>query len=160
MTTETSSPGERDLVLERVIDAPRHAVWRCWSEPALLTQWFTPPPWKTIRAELDVRPGGKNFVMMRGPDGTEMPNHGIYLEVVPQEKLVLTDAFVSAWEPSPKPFMVAVLTFADAPSGGTRYRALVRHWTIEDRKQHEEMGFHKGWGVATDQLEALAKSLG
>jgi uncharacterized protein YndB with AHSA1/START domain len=96
---------------------------------------------------------------MRGPDGQEFPNRGVYLEVTPNEKLVFTDSFTSAWEPSEKPFMTATLTFEDAGDGKTRYTARVSHPTIEDRERHEEMGFHVGWGICTDQLEALAKSL-
>ena len=49
----------------------------------------------------------------------------------------------------------AVLTFADSPSGGTRYRALVRHADDAGRRRHEEMGFHEGWGAAFDQLVAM-----
>ena len=49
-------------------------------------------------AELDVRPGGANFIVMRMPDGMEMPNRGVYLEI-PNQKLVFTDAYVKAWEP-------------------------------------------------------------
>jgi uncharacterized protein YndB with AHSA1/START domain len=109
----------------------------------------------TTHAELDVRPGGSNFIVMRGPDGVEMPNRGVYLEVVPNERLVITDAYTTAWEPSDKPFMTLVLTFEDE-GGKTRYTARVRHWTVADRESHEKMGFHEGWRVATDQLAALA----
>ena len=62
-------------------------------------QWFTPPPWRTIYAETDVRPGGASYIVMKGPDGTEMPNRGVYLEVVKNEKIVFTDAYESAWVP-------------------------------------------------------------
>lgn len=144
-----------ELVLERIIDAPAGKLYRCWTEPALLTQWFTPPPWTTPHAELDVRPGGSSLVIMRGPDGTEFPNRGVYLEVEPNRRLVFTDAYVRAWEPSEKPFMTAILGFEDL-GGRTRYTARVLHWSEEDRKRHEEMGFHQGWGIATDQLAALA----
>ncbi len=92
-------PAERELVLTRLIDAPRAALCRCWTEPALLKQWFAPAPLTTPIAELDVRPGGENLVVMRMPDGTEMPNRGVYLEVVPGEKLVFTDAFGADWQP-------------------------------------------------------------
>jgi len=95
---------------------------------------------------------------MQGPDGTQMPNRGIYLEVVPERRLVFTDAYVNAWEPSEKPFMTGILTFDDA-EGGTLYTAVVRHWSETDRDAHEKMGFHEGWGIATSQLEALASSL-
>jgi uncharacterized protein YndB with AHSA1/START domain len=95
---------------------------------------------------------------MADPDGNEYPNRGVYLEVVKNEKLVVTDAFVNAWEPSEKPFMTAILTFEDE-DGKTRYTARVRHWSVADRQQHEQMGFHQGWGQCADQLEKLAKEL-
>ncbi len=149
----------RELSFTRILDAPARNLYRCWTEPALVTQWFTPPPFKTIRAELDVRPGGGSLIVMQAPDGTEMPNPGVYLEVVPNERLVFTDAFVKAWEPSAKPFMAATITFEDLGNGQTRYTARARHWTVEDCKAHAQMGFYEGWGVATDQLAALAATL-
>lgn len=150
---------DRELILSRIINASPEKVFRAWTEPALLTQWFTPPPYVTTHAELDVRPGGSNFIVMRSPDGNEMPNHGVYLEVVPNKRLVLTDAYTKAWEPSAHPFLTIILTFEDAGNGKTNYTATVRHWTVADREKHEEMGFHHGWGVATDQLEALAAKI-
>ena len=149
---------DRELVLTRLIAAPRRSLYRCWTEPELLKRWFTPPPYRTFRAELDLRPGGSNLIVMQGPDGTEFPNRGIYLEIVENERLVFTDAYVSAWEPSEKPFMTVIITFADE-AGGTRYTALVRHWSAADRETHEKMGFHEGWGIAADQLAALAATL-
>ena len=83
-----------------------------------------------------------------------MPNPGVYLEVVPNERLVITDAYTSAWEPSEKPFMTLILTFENE-DGKTRYTALSRHWTVADREAHETMGFHVGWGICADQLTAL-----
>ena len=148
----------RELVLSRLIAAPRDKVYRAWTEPGLLTLWFAPQPWTAPQAELDVRPGGTSLVVMRAPDGNEFPNRGVYLDVVPNERLVLTDAYTSAWEPSSKPFMTVVLTFADE-AGGTRYTARVLHWTVADREAHEKMGFHEGWGRCTDQLAALAATL-
>ena len=153
--TNTPDTDARELLLTRLIDAPREKLFRCWTEPALIVQWFTPPPWQTIHAEADVRPGGASYVLMRGPDGTEMPNRGVYLEVVRNERLVFTDAYASAWVPAEKPFFTGIITFADE-AGKTRYTALARHWTMADREHHEQMGFHAGWGIATDQLAALA----
>ena len=83
-----------------------------------------------------------------------MPHRGVYLEVVPNERLVFTDAYVTAWEPSAKPFMTVLLTFEDE-GGKPRYTARVRHWSVADREAHEKMGFHQGWGLCTDQLTAL-----
>lgn len=153
-----ASPQSFELTLTRLIDAPPAVVYRAWTEPALLVQWFTPRPWTTPVVETDVRPGGASFILMRGPDGTEHACHGVYLEVVPNERLVFTDAYSRAWEPSAKPFMTVVLTFANE-GGKTRYTARVRHWTEADLQTHEQMGFHAGWGKATDQLEALVATI-
>jgi uncharacterized protein YndB with AHSA1/START domain len=148
-----------ELVLTRLIDVPREKLWRCWTEPALLVQWFTPPPWKTTSAKVDVRAGGSSLVMMKGPEGQEMPHRGVYLEVVKNEKLVFTDAYTTAWEPAAKAFFTAILTFEDAGAGQTKYTARAVHWTQEDCEAHDKMGFHQGWGIATDQMTALAKTL-
>ncbi|MCX7305638.1 MAG: SRPBCC family protein [Hyphomicrobiales bacterium] len=152
-------PAERELVLERIFDAPRDKVYRAWTEPKLLKQWFAPLPWTTPGAALDVRPGGTSLIVMRDPEGGDHPSQGIYLDVVKNEKLVFTDAFTSPWEPSPKPFMVAIVSFETVDVGKTRYTARVRHWTVEDREAHEKMDFHEGWGQCADQLADLLKTL-
>ncbi len=149
---------DRELVLTRLINAPREKVYRAWTDPELLKQWFAPKPYTTPVVEVDVRPGGSAYFVMRGPDGKDLPNHGVYLEVVPNQKLVSTDAYVKAWEPSEKPFMTLILTFEDE-GGKTRYTARVRHWTVSDREAHEKMGFHEGWGLCADQLEALVATI-
>ncbi|CAO4181814.1 Activator of Hsp90 ATPase 1 family protein [Methylorubrum aminovorans] len=149
----------RDLVLTRLIPAPRRALWRAWTEPDLLKTWFAPAPYTTPVAELDVRPGGSNLIVMRSPDGQDLPNRGVYLEVVRDTRLVVTDAYSAAWIPSEKPFLTVILTFADE-AGGTRYTARARHWTLEDRQAHEAMGFAQGWGICADQLTEVVKGLG
>lgn len=148
----------RELGLTRWIAASPDKVYRCWTEPALLVQWFTPPPFTTSAAETDLRIGGASLIVMRSPEGQEFPNRGQYLDVVPNERLVFTDAYLGDWQPSPKPFMTVILTFS-AEDGGTRYTARVLHWTVEDRDAHDRMGFDTGWGIATDQLARLAESL-
>ncbi|MFL6933486.1 MAG: SRPBCC family protein [Xanthobacteraceae bacterium] len=153
-SAEATPTSDRELLLTRIIDAPRAKVFRAWTDPTLLKQWFAPLPYTTPVAELDVRPGGANLIVMRSPDGTELPHRGIYLEVVGNERLVFTDAYTEAWKPSEKPFMTVILTFEDV-GGKTRYTARVRHWTLADREAHEKMGFHQGWGQCTDQLAAL-----
>ncbi|NRP71942.1 hypothetical protein ILFOPFJJ_02835 [Ensifer psoraleae] len=157
-TTDMKPTDDRELVLTRLIDAPREKVYRAWTEADLLKQWFAPLPWTTPNAELDVRPGGSNRIVMRSPEGQDFPNFGVYLEVVPNEKLVVTDAFTEAWKPSEKPFMTVILTFEDE-GGKTRYTARVRHWTTADREAHEKMGFHQGWGQCADQLATLTAKL-
>jgi len=157
-TNPTGANPNHELTLTRLIAAPREKLFRAWTEPELLKRWFTPRPWTTPVVETDVRPGGSNYFLMRGPEGQEFPNRGVYLEVVRNERLVFTDAYTSAWVPSEKPFMTGILTFEDE-GGKTRYTARVVHWSEADRLAHEKMGFHDGWGKATDQLEALVASL-
>lgn len=159
MTAEDSLADDRDLTLNRLVAASPDRLYRCWTEPGLLRRWFAPEPWTVPVAELDVRVGGANLVVMQGPDGTRYPNRGVYLEVVPDRRLVFTDAFRDAWTPADKPFMTVVLDFAAGGSGATRYAIRVRHWTVADRERHESMGFHQGWSRCADQLAALAEGL-
>src|SRR3546814_19836905 len=100
MTNKT--PGH-ELVLVREVDAPREKIFKVWTTPELLKEWFCPAPWKVTEAELDVRAGGRNFFVMQGPDGEVIPNEGVYLEVIENEKLVITDAFTQGWVPTEKP---------------------------------------------------------
>jgi uncharacterized protein YndB with AHSA1/START domain len=155
---EVQPLSDRELVLCRLIDAPVEKVYRGWTEPALLKEWFAPKPWTVSRAENDLRPGGATLVVMKSPEGQEMPCPGVYLEVVPNQKLVFTDAYTQAWVPSAKPFMTASLTFENQ-GGKTKYTARVLHWSKEDRDTHEKMGFHPGWAQCADQLEALLKNI-
>jgi uncharacterized protein YndB with AHSA1/START domain len=152
----TTSVDGRALTLTRVIDAPPEKVFRAWTEPELMKPWFAPKPWTTPKIEADVRPGGSNLIVMASPEGQEFPNRGVYLEVVENQRLVFTDAYTSAWQPSDKPFMTVILTFEDL-GGKTRYTARVEHWTDADREAHEKMGFHEGWAQCTEQLAALVE---
>lgn len=155
----TDNADDRDLVITRDIAASRQSLYRCWTEPALIKQWFCPKPWAVSHAETDVRPGGASLVVMRGPEGQEIPNPAVYLEIVPNERIVATDAYTRAWEPSAKPFMTLIITFEELGGGITRYTARARHWSAADREAHEKMGFHEGWGIATTQLAELAATL-
>lgn len=148
-----------DLVLDRELDAPRENIWRCWTEPELLKQWFCPKPWYVSDLRMDLRPGGEFFTVMNGPDGERFENPGVFLEVADGERLVFSDAFRPGWRPNGRPFMAADVKFQDAGDGRTRYTARAMHWNAETLKEHEDMGFHEGWGKAADQLEALARSL-
>lgn len=158
MTNKTlTSAEDRDLILTRTINASPEKVFAAWTQPELMKQWFAPAPWTTPVVETDVRPGGSSLIVMRGPDGTEFPNRGVYLEVVENKRLVTTDAFTQAWEPSQKPFITIELTFEEKEDK-TDYTARIRHWTVEDRETHEKMGFHQGWTQCTEQLAALVEA--
>jgi uncharacterized protein YndB with AHSA1/START domain len=147
-----------DLVLERVIDVPPELVWEAWTKPEHVVKWLTPAPWTVAACEIDLRPGGKFWTVMRSPEGQEVPIDGCFLEVVPMERLVWTDALLPGYRPSASPFMTAIILIK--PEGtGTRYTAIALHQDEATRKRHEEMGFHTGWGKALDQLVAHVKSM-
>jgi uncharacterized protein YndB with AHSA1/START domain len=147
-----------DLVLERVVDVPRDLVWAAWTRPEHLKHWLAPAPWTIVDCEVDLRPGGIFRFIMRSPEGQDFPNVGCWLEVVPKERLVWTDALLPGFRPSENPFFTAIITL-ETHGSGTRYTAMARHRDESTRKQHEEMGFHEGWGQTLDQLVALVKKM-
>lgn len=146
---------ERELVLVRETDVPPEKLYAGWTTPELYPQWFCPKPWYVTDVEMDLRPGGFSRMTMCGPDGERFPNQGVYLEVVPNKKLVFTDAYFANWEPNPDPFFTGIVTFETLPSGKTRYTARARHWTKEACEKHAAMGFKDGWSAAFDQLVEL-----
>ena len=146
---------DRELVLTRVVAAPRERLFEGWVNPELVAQWFAPSPLTTSVLEFDPRPGGAFRVVMRDPGGAEYPADGVFLEIVRNERIVTTDAFRADWQPSEKPFMTAIITFEEAGPGRTKYTARALHWSRADREQHEQMGFHQGWSQCLDQLVAL-----
>jgi uncharacterized protein YndB with AHSA1/START domain len=160
---------ELDLVLERVVDVPRELIWAAWTSPEQIKKWFCPLPWKTIDCEIDLRPGGIFRTTMQSPEGQNFPNSGCYLEVIPNEKLVWTNAVEPGYRPTLRPaespghecaelLFTAVISL-EPHGSGTKYTALVMHMDQESRVRHEKMGFHEGWGVALDQLVAMIKHM-
>lgn len=154
-----------DLVFERVVNISPEQAWAAWTQPELIKKWFTPAPWKTIDCEIDLRPGGIFRTTFLTPEGEEFPNLGCFLEVIENRKLVWTCALGPGFRPLELPdsshgafFFTAILTFEPA-SKGTKYRAQVIHSNEAGRKQHEEMGFETGWGLALDQLVAMTKEM-
>lgn len=161
---ETSINPELDLKLERVIDVPPELVWEAWTNPEHLKHWFCPAPWSIARCEIDLRPGGIFSFTMRSPDGEEHPNIGCYLEVKEKQKLVWTDALQPGFRPtavtvSSSSLMFTAKVLIQAEGKGTRYAAIAMHRSDVDRKQHEDMGFHDGWGTCLDQMVAYIKKL-
>lgn len=156
-TNQTIHP-DLDLFFERTIDLPVDLVWDMWTKPEHLIHWFTPSPWKTVDCRIDLRPGGEFFTMMLSPEGNFVPNHGCYLEVHKNERLVFTDTLLAGFRPSGNSFMTAFLTFQQK-GNSTVYKAVIKHKDTETKKQHEDMGFLTGWNSAVDQLIAHARGL-
>ena len=154
-----------DLVLERVVDVPPSLVWACWTMPKHIKKWFTPAPWKTIEAEVDLRPGGRFHFVMQSPEGENFPHTACLLEVVKNERLSWTNALGPGYRPAVLgsgemdfPF-TAVISMKKHGSKGTKYTALAIHRDEAATTTHAKMGFHDGWGKALDQLVEVAKKL-
>ncbi len=153
-----------DLVLERTTDVAPELVWRAWTEPEHLKQWFCPRPWTVSDCEIDLRPGGIFRTTMRSPEGEAFANLCCYLEVVPNRRLVWTNALEPGYRPvetiqsGADLFMTAVILLEPLGSG-TKYTAIALHRNETDRAQHEAMGFEQGWGAAWDQLLELAQTM-
>jgi uncharacterized protein YndB with AHSA1/START domain len=153
ITPYTLNP-ELDLELVRDVPVPPDAVFAAWTDPESLKQWFAPRPYSISQCEIDLRPGGGFRTAMSSPEGEELfDTTGCILEVVPNERLVWSEALTAGYRPqeSPMPF-TAILELVPNGSGGCTYRAIAVHQDPAGRKQHEEMGFHEGWGTVVDQL--------
>ena len=149
-----------DLEISRLLRAPRALVWKAWTDPAHLKEWWCPKPWTTEVRAFDLRPGGAFYTFMRGPDGGTSDNPGVFLEIVPQSRIVFTTALVAGWRPADAPWLplTAIITLADEGTG-TRYSATVLHKDAATRDEHERMGFFDGWGTCIEQLDAYAQQL-
>lgn len=149
-----------DLSIERVINAPRKAVWAAWTDPASLAQWWIPAPTVCRVDRLEVRPGGA-FVTRMSDDGVTFAPHvdACFLLVDDFERIVFTNAVDSEWRPSsPEPvLMTAEITLRDH-ADGTDYRIVVRHGDSAARDLHAELGFAEGWGTVAEQLIRFVES--
>ena len=150
-----------DLVLERVVPITPASLWRGWTDPVILVQWFTPKPWVTVEAEIDPVPGGVFRTVMCGPNGERNEGTGCVLEAVHNQRFVWTSAMEPGFRPvthSTEAFLfTAILEFLPV-DGGTLYRATARHSTSADATQHADMGFEEGWSAALQQLVELFQS--
>lgn len=151
----TFTKSARELVLTRDIAAPPARVFAVWTRR--FHEWWGPHGMTTPRCEMDLRPGGVFTTLMRAPDGSEYPTRGVFLEIVPGERIVFTDAFDPGWRPHPGIFFTAATTFAPLFGERTRLTARALHWTEESCARHEQMGFAQGWGESLDRLAALAE---
>jgi uncharacterized protein YndB with AHSA1/START domain len=155
-----------DLFFERIIDVSPELVWTAWTTPEHLKQWFTPAPWRTVDCEIDLRPGGLFRTVMCSPEGQEFPNIGCYLEIIPNEKLVWTNALKPGYRPINQSatntndgFPFTAVISLEPHNQGTKYSALVIHGNEADCQKHKDMGFQDGWGKALDQLIEYMKKV-
>ena len=171
MARDTQNNGHLDLTLKRTIDAPRSLIWKAWTDPEHVKKWWAPVPWTTTQCEMDLRPGGMFRTVMRSPEGQEFPHVGCFLELVDNEKMVMTNVLEPGYRPARDPLgkddkiedcahipFTSILTLQER-GGKTHYSVVVLHKDEAGRKRHEEMGFHDGWHKCLDQLIEVVSRL-
>ncbi len=139
-----------ELVLERVIDAPRARVFEAWTKPDQMSQWFAPKPFKLIINTMNFRLGGGFSMAMRGPDGKDFPFTGIYREIVPPAKLSWTGEFTSG----PADQVSTVVTLEEQ---GQKTQVHVRQTfrVMTPEIERATKGANQGWMMTLDQLAAF-----
>jgi uncharacterized protein YndB with AHSA1/START domain len=145
-TESVYEPGERVLLLTRVLNAAPRVVFKAWTEPEQVMRWWGPHGFKVISCEMDVRTGGKWLLCMRGPDSADTWQHFTYREIVPPERLVFAYAFADANGNTGHETLVTV-TFADADGKTilTLHQAIFESVSVRD-------DHNRGWGEALDHL--------
>jgi uncharacterized protein YndB with AHSA1/START domain len=145
-----TSTAERELVVTRVIDAPRQLVFKAWTRPEHIARWWGPQGYTTIHCDMDIRPGGTYHVGMRSPHGTEHWKRGVYREIVEPERIVFTFAWQNA-DGTLGHELLTTVTFAEA---GTKTRLTLRQATFETTAGRDD--HMTGW---TSCLERFAESM-
>ncbi|MBA3477927.1 MAG: SRPBCC family protein [Lautropia sp.] len=153
------SATSNELTISRLIKAPRALVWKAWTTPEHLRQWWCPKPWTTEIRGFDLRPGGAFDMLMRAPNGEESSNPGAFLEVVSQQRIVFISTLTEGRRPGTPWLALTAFILMEEQGGSTKYTARVLHKDAQDCRKHEETGFYDGWGTCIGQLEELASQL-
>jgi uncharacterized protein YndB with AHSA1/START domain len=149
-----TAPSDREVVMTRVVDAPRRLVWEAWTSPEHLPQWMLGPEgWTMPLCEIDLRPGGAWHFVWRRADGTEMGMRGVYQEVVPPERLVATESWGGDW-----PETLNTLTFTEE-DGKTTITQRILYPSKEARDAALKTGMKDGVSASFDRLAGYLRTL-
>ena len=141
---------EREIEIVRIFDAPPELVYRAWTDPEHMTQWWGPKVFTNHSCELDVRPGGAWQILMRSPQGVDHKCRGIYSEVVPFERLVFTN---DAFDDDDKPLLRGITTVVFAAhEGRTKLTLRSRAVGLVDFAPQMLRGMEQGWSQSLDKL--------
>jgi len=160
----------KDFVISRVLDAPRELVWKVFSEPERMKEWWGPKGFTVIASKMDFRPGGIYHYGMQAPNGAAMWGKFVYREIVPPERMVFINSFSDEdggvtrhpMSPSWPLEMLSTFTFEELPGGKTRFTLRWRAYNASAEEQktfdaaHDSM--NQGWGGTLEQLTAYLKT--
>jgi uncharacterized protein YndB with AHSA1/START domain len=153
-TATVTLPTDRQILITREFDAPRHLVYRAWTTPELVRRWWHARRGEVTVAEIDLRVGGAWRYVMVTEGGLEVGFHGEYREIVRDERIVCTEVY----EGMPDAAALDTLSFAER-DGRTTVTMLVEHESREHRDAHVDSGMEDGLQDALDLLEEVARSL-
>lgn len=153
-TTITTDLEKREFVAERIFDAPRELVFRAFSDPELVAQWWGPKGWTLPVSKMDFRPGGTWHYCMRGPDGEESWGKAVYREIIAPERIVYTD-FFSNEEGTPAegmPELLVTMTFTEH-DGKTKLTSRTQFASAAELQATLDMGMAEGLSETWDRLD-------
>jgi len=148
-------PTDTQILITRAFDAPRHLVYQAWTTPELIKRWWSGDRGQVTSIELDLRVGGKWRYVMVANGGFEVAFHGEYREIVPNERIVMTETYEGA--PDEEGLVTDTFTERD---GRTFLDRLVQHTSQAVRDAVINSGMEGGMQEAMDKLEQVAVSLG
>ena len=165
MTKSTVNETER-MVITRVFDAPRELVWKAWTDPKYVKQWWGPKEWTVTSCEMDFRVGGGFLICMRGPEGQELGNGGEYHEIVLHVKIVFSVYFADSEGNRIEPEQIGIeheaiegaldqVLFEDIGNGQTKLTYIGN----EPMQSAIESGQLEGWNDVLDKLAAAVAGL-
>jgi uncharacterized protein YndB with AHSA1/START domain len=150
--TKVTTPSDREVVVTRVVKAPRRLVFDAFTSPEHLPHWMGRRDWSMVVCEIDLRPGGAYRYVWRGPDGAELVITGVYQEVAPPERLVSTDV----WEGWPETLTALILTEED---GKTTITNTVRYPSKDARDAALRTGMTEGMAAGFERLDEYVRTM-
>jgi uncharacterized protein YndB with AHSA1/START domain len=150
-------PTEKQILIRREFDAPKHLVYEAYTTPELVKRWWHAKRGRVTTCEIDLRVGGAWRYVMVTEDGQEVGFHGEYREVVPNERIVSTEAYEGIPDPDENA-SVNTTTFTEV-DGRTTLEILVEHQSKEGRDAQIASGMEAGLQDALDLLEEVSISL-
>jgi uncharacterized protein YndB with AHSA1/START domain len=152
--TTFAMPTDREIVMARVLDAPRRLVFEAWTRPEHLPHWLLGPEgWTMPVCEIDLRAGGAWRFVWRHADGREMAMRGVYREVAPPERLVSTESWGGDW-----PETINTLVFSEE-DGETTLTCTILYPSKEARDAALETGMKRGVSLSYDRLAEYLQTL-